>query len=214
MSILRVEDQRADPSQTSQVIIIQTCITRKGLRFRLGFAIIMLTIFMLILNAHVKFATKWKTNLPSSHRAAFRSPRPSLFFGALLAPSTTPKAPKLTRGQLHRIAATTGSSYVIFWERNINTKNTTPVITAEFATERHTRSLKAKGINTTFASESERFLSVQGEDNAVSSVLNSSSPIMFMDMASSDMARRDLARLYGLRQVRRWRSPPPCTGQC
>lgn len=163
----------------------------------MGFALVMVTVMVLIWNAHAKFAAKRRRR-----GGEVASPRPSLFFGALdRSPASTPKAPKLTWGQLHRIAATTGSSYVIFWERS--GASTRPAIEGAYATERHQSSVKARGLNATFASESERFIAAHGDDIAITSVLNTSSPIIFQDVSlgSSDMERRDLALRYGLRQV-------------
>jgi hypothetical protein len=162
----------------------------------MGFALVVVTVMVLIWNAHAKFAVARRRRggeVPSW----LASPRPSLFFGALDRPPAS--TPKLTWGQLRRIAATTGSSYVIFWE--CSGANKRPAIEGAYATERHQSSVKARGLNATFASESERFIAAHGDDIAITSVLNTSSPIIFQDVGSSDMARRDLAHRYGVRQV-------------
>jgi len=181
----------------AQGVFLHSLATRKAGRIKKGIAVAMVVMALLIMHVHAMFIKRWGAR-PNfrGHNASFR-PRPSLFFGAFEPPPSTAPTPKLTTGQLNRIAATTGSSYVIFW----SLQGSKQVIDCTFATARHLSSQRAEGLNATFAEESELLVARTGGDSAISSVFNTSEPVLFPDVTSSDMERRDLARRYGVRQL-------------
>merc|ERR1719188_1241879 len=92
---------------------------------------------------------------------------------------------------------TSGAGYAIYWT-NVNGKL---VVAGDYVTDARKAALKAKGLDKSFAEESESYAMDADGDGPLASVYKSKEPLFIKDVAASKMKRKDLAAKYGIGQV-------------
>lgn len=135
-------------------------------------------------------------------RGAQRKQRPLLALRAVaVADKVVEKVVPLTgctlQAALKMRCDTSGAGYSIYWAN----ENGKLVVAGCYITEARKAELKAKGIETSFAEESEAYALDASADGPVATVYKSKQPLMIPDVASSNMKRKDLAAKYGIGQI-------------
>jgi len=92
---------------------------------------------------------------------------------------------------------TSGAGYAIYWANETGKL----VVAGDYVTDARRAELSAKGLEKSFAEESETFALDASADGPVATVYKSKQPLMITDIASSNMKRKDLAAKYGLGQI-------------
>jgi len=92
---------------------------------------------------------------------------------------------------------TSGAGYAIYWAN----ENGKLVVAGDYITDARRAALSAKGLEKSFAEESETWTLDASADGSVATVYKSKQPLLITDIASSNMKRKDLAAKYGLAQI-------------
>lgn len=120
---------------------------------------------------------------------------------ALRAVAKAEPAPPLTgttlQAALKMRCDTSGAVYAIYWAN----ENGKLVVAGDYVPDARRAALKTKGLNGSFAEESEAFSPDVSGEGPVASVYKTKQPLLIKDIASSNMKRKDLATKYGIRQV-------------
>jgi len=114
----------------------------------------------------------------------------------------TPTKPVVLTGDTLRASLkmrcdTSGASYAIYWV-NVNGKL---VVAGDYASDARKERLKAKGLDKSFAEESEEYALDTDGDGPVATVYKSGEPLFIEDVSSAQLKRKELADKYGITQM-------------